>query len=235
MSGRRRWTSPTMALGRSSWPTTSQPCSVSTRRIPIRMMGPRFPSRMRGRRAWSIAGQASPSTEVVPARADRAPSPARSVIRACRSSGRAAALPPSRTRSSSAPGTSRSAVGLRAVGVRATRRWRPGARRSKRKRPSASVEANRPGVGQRDPHVLERLAVAVGDRAAGAVHLDDRAGRRRRAAGCGSVCVRTCGHLAAARRTRPRAGRRSPATPCTGRPPRSRSRPCRPWPGRSSS
>ena len=92
--------------------------------------------------------------------------------------------------------------------------------------PRGRSTAQRPSVGQRRPSVGDRLAVGVAQR------------RRRSGAARSSCRARPVGdpradrlrpHLRAAleasRRTRPRAAPRSRATPCTGRRPRSRSRP----------
>ena len=132
------------------------------------------------------------------------------------------------------PGTSSCASASRPSAVRASSRCRPGRQAVEAEAPvgvGSSVQV--PTSGSVTQTSAERLALLVADacRPSGASRATARGGpsdSRVR-----MVCVRTSGPaLERARRTRPRAARRSPATPCTGRRPRSRSPTSRPCPGR---
>ena len=191
--------------------------------MPRRMIGPRFPSRTRG--PGSI-GMSQPSRLL-----------ARGGQRLRGSHSGNPCLPvrsplPSITRSTPGSGDFELRVGLAAVG--GTRQQPVRARRQAVEAEPALGVARGPGadVGQRDPDVGKRLALLVADRPTErCISSTVRAGPsdKLRADGLRADLGPA---LAAARRTRPRAGRRSPATPCTGRRPRSRSPTSRPCPAR---
>ena len=211
-----------------SWPTTSSPPPRSTRVMPRRMIGSRFPSRTRG--AGLIAVHAQPSPVRGAARPEAAGQPFGQTalpIRSARASlrlglgrrrasssapGRAPRAPPSASSPSGrARGDACSSPGGSAVEAEAARR--------------ASVTASCPVSGSVTQTSATRLAVAVGDGAADAVHLEQR---RARGPSVEAARDRLRPHLGAALERAPDSHderrRRSRATPCTARRPRSRSR-----------
>ena len=120
--------------------------------------------------------------------------------------------------------------------VRAATWCLPGRIRSKMKRPSRSLDVQRPASGIATHASATRLAVARRAACRRSAAARGPSPRRAVASAMRTVWVRTSGP-----RVNDRAGldrrraRRSRATPCSGRRPRSRSRPSPPSGGRSSS
>ena len=129
--------------------------------MPRRMIGPRFPSRTLGRGSTS-------HVPTFPVRRPGGQSPRGSL------SGKPRVGHPI-TRSTPAPGTSSCASASLPSAVRASSRWRPGGRRSKRKRPSAELDVQIPASGSVIQTSPSGCALLVGHAPDGAVHLEDRA------------------------------------------------------------